>query len=178
MTARHVSLLRGINVGGHNLVAMARLRGIYESIGCEDVTTYLQSGNVLFRRSRPGAVGAEVGGALRRELGLEVKVLSRTHADLARIVAADPFPGAEPNRRFVLFLSGHPAAAIARDLGEVASGPDRAILVGREFHLHCPDGIGNSKLPGLLGDRRLGVTVTGRNWRTVTALLEQSAGPS
>lgn len=179
MTARHVSLLRGINVGGHNLVPMARLRAIYESLGCEDVTTYLQSGNVLFRRSRdPAGVGDEVEAALRRELGLEVAVLGRTHTDLERIVAADPFPDAEPNRRFVLFLSGRPAAAIGRDLGEVTSGPDRAILIGREFHYHCPNGIGNSKLPGMLSDRRLGVTATGRNWRTVTALLEQSAGSS
>lgn len=158
---------------------MARLRVIYESIGCQDVTTYLQSGNVLFSRSRrPAAVGDEIEAALRRELGLEVRVLGRTHADLERVVAADPFPDAEPNRHVVLFLSARPSPAVVRERGTVTSGRDPAILIGESFHLHCPDGIGNSKLPGLLSDRRLGLVSTGRNWRTVTALLERSAAHS
>ena len=158
---------------------MARLRSIYESLGCEDVSTYLQSGNVVFRRSRdPAGVEAEVEAALRRELGLEVRVLGRTHADLARIVVDDPFPDAEPNRHVILFLSARPSPAVVRERGTVTSGRDQAILIGEAFHLHCPDGIGNSKLPGLLSDRRLGVVSTGRNWRTVTALLERSAAHS
>jgi uncharacterized protein (DUF1697 family) len=176
MTTRHVSLLRGINVGGHNLVSMARLRALYEALGCEDVATYLQSGNVVFRRARDAAgVGQGVERAIKRELGLDVRVLDRTHADLASIVETDPFPEADPSRRFVTFLSGPPGTEIARELEHVTLGPDEARLIGRELHMHCPDGIGNSKLPGLLSERRLGVTATTRNWRTVTRLLELSA---
>jgi uncharacterized protein (DUF1697 family) len=179
MTVRHVSLLRGINVGGHNLIPMARLRAIYEGVGCEHVETYLQSGNVVYRRKRgPGGVAAEVEAAIRAEFGHEVRVLGRTHAALERIVAADPFPDAEPVRRLVLFLESAPAPAIAHDLGRVTSGRDEAILIGEEFHLHCPDGIGNTKLLGLLSERRLGVVATGRNWRTVTRLLELSSDQS
>jgi uncharacterized protein (DUF1697 family) len=175
MTARHVSLLRGINVGGHNLVSMARLRALYEALGCEDVTTYLQSGNVVFRRDRdPAGVGRGVERALKRELGLDIRVLDRTHADLAEIVAIDPFPTADPSRRLVMFLSASPGREIAREIGHVTLGADEARLIGRELHLHCPDGVGNSKLPGLLSERRLGVTATARNWRTVTRLLELS----
>jgi uncharacterized protein (DUF1697 family) len=179
MTVRYVSLLRGINVGGHNLIPMARLRAIYESAGCEDVTTYLQSGNVVYRRTlAPGRVAAEVEAAINAEFGFDIRILGRTHAALQRIVAADPFPDAEPARRLVLFLESAPAPAVAKELGRVTSGRDEAILIGKEFHLDCPDGLGTTKLIGLLSDRRLGVAATGRNWRTVTRLFELSGGQS
>jgi uncharacterized protein (DUF1697 family) len=175
MTERHVSLLRGINVGGHNLISMARLRALYVALGCEDVATYLQSGNVVFRRTRdPAGVARSVERAIKHELGLDVRVLARTHDELAAIVAADPFPNAEPSRRVVMFLSGPPGREIARELGHVTLGADEAVLIGQELHLHCPDGIGNSKLPGLLSEKRLGVAATARNWRTTTRLLEMS----
>ena len=175
MSVRHVSLLRGINVGGHNLVSMARLRALYGALGCEDVATYLQSGNVVFRRDRdPAGVGKGVERAIKRELGIEVRVLDRSHGDMAAIVEADPFPGADPSRRFVMFLSAAPGTEIAREIEHVRLGPDESRLIGREIHLDCPDGLGNSKLPGLLTERRLGVTATTRNWRTVSRLLELS----
>lgn len=179
MTTRHVSLLRGINVGGHNLISMARLRALYEALGCEDVQTYLQSGNVVFRRARdPAGVGRGVERAIKHELGLEVRVLDRSHAALAAVVEADPFPGTDPSRRFVMFLSGAPGREIARELDHVRLGPDEAVLRGHELHLHCADGIGNSKLPGMLSEKRLGVSATTRNWRTVTRLLEMSGDQS
>ena len=173
---RHVSLLRGINVGGHNLVSMARLRALYDALACEDVATYLQSGNVVFRRDRdPAGVGkGGVEKAIKRELGIDVRVLDRSHGDLAGIVEADPFPGADPSRRFVMFLAAAPGTEIAREIEQVKLGPDESRLIGQEIHLHCPDGIGNSKLPALLTERRLGVTATTRNWRTVSRLLELS----
>ncbi len=179
MTHRRVSLLRGINVGGHNLVPMAKLRAIYESLGCEDVQTYLQSGNVVYRRTRaPTHVEAEVEAAMQAELGLAVRIVGRTHRELARIIAADPFPDAQPTQRLVLFLESAPAASVARELERVTVGGDEAILIGREFHLHVPDGLARTKLTGLLSDRRLGVAATGRNWRTVTNLLEMSGDQS
>ena len=179
MTKRHVSLLRGINVGGHNIVSMARLRALYEALGCEDVATYLQSGNVVFRRARnPAGVGLGVERAIKRELGLDIRVLDRSHAELAGILAADPFPGVDPSRRMVMFLSAAPGDAIAREVEHVRLGPDEARLIGRELHVHYPDGISNSRLPGLLTERRLGVTATTRNWRTVTRLHELSADQS
>jgi uncharacterized protein (DUF1697 family) len=179
MSARHVSLLRGINVGGHNLISMARLRALYEALGCEDVETYLQSGNVVFGRNRdPASVGRGVERAIKRELGLDIRVLDRSHAALLAIVAADPFHGVDPSRQFVMFLSGRPGREIARELDHVRLGPDEAVLIREELHLHCPDGIGNSKLPGLLSEKRLGVAATTRNWRTVTRLLEMSSDQS
>lgn len=175
MTTRHVSLLRGINVGGHNLISMARLRALYVTLGCKDVETYLQSGNVVFRHDKDAAgVGRRVERAIKRELGLDVRVIDRTHDQLAAVVAGDVFPGADPSRRIVMFLSAPPNREIARELEHVRLGPDEAILVGEELHLHCPDGVGTSKLPGMLSEKRLGVAATARNWRTVTRLSEMS----
>ena len=168
-------MLRGINVGGHNLISMARLRALYATLGCADVETYLQSGNVVFRRDRDAAgVGRRVERAIKRELGLDVRVIDRTHAELVTIVDGDVFPGADPSRRIVMFLAGQPGREISRELGHVRLGVDEAMLVGLEMHLLCPDGLGASKLPGLLSERRLGVVATARNWRTVTRLAEMS----
>lgn len=175
MRARHVSLLRGINVGGHHLIPMARLRTIYELLGCEDVASHLQSGNVLFRHRHPAGVAARVEQAIEDEFGFAIRVLDRGHAQLGRIVAVDPFPGVDPRTRLVLFLSAVPETPIVEELGRLTSGDDQAFLIGSEFHLHLAGGMIASKLPGLLTDRRLGVTVTSRNWRTVTRLAELSA---
>ena len=125
MPARHVSLLRGINVGGHHLVPMARLRTIYELLGCEDVASHLQSGNVLFRHQQPTTIAARVEQAIEDEFGFAIRVLDRSHARLARIVAVDPFPGVEPRTRLVLFLSAVPDAPIVEELGRLTSGKIR-----------------------------------------------------
>ncbi|MBA3236639.1 MAG: DUF1697 domain-containing protein [Chloroflexi bacterium] len=176
MRDRHVSLLRGINVGGHNVIRMGRLRQLYESAGCTEVETYLQSGNVVYRHDDGQAdVTPIIESALVTELGREVPVLGRSHAELQHIVDTDPYPGVEPACHLVLFLSAAPAPSVARELGRTTSGADEAILLGEEFHLYCPSGLATTKLTGLLSDRRLGVTATGRNWRTVSRLLELSA---
>ena len=74
----------------------------------------------------------------------------------------------------MMFLARPPGCEIARELGHVSLGVDEAVLIGEELHLHCPDGIGDSRLPGLLSEKRLGVAATARNWRTTTRLLEMS----
>ncbi len=174
--ARHVSLLRGINVGGHHKVPTAWLREAYESLGCEDVATYLQSGNVVFRRDRaPADVSRELEAVITKELGFAVAVLGRTHADLARIVADDRFPAADPSRRLVVFLSDALADATAARLAQLTSEREDLVVGRRELQLHCPDGIGRSKLAEAVSKNLPGSIVTARNWRTVTALADMSA---
>jgi uncharacterized protein (DUF1697 family) len=172
---RQVSLLRGINVGGRTIIAMSRLRTLYEALGCRDVDTHLQSGNVILRDARsPDAVSRAAAAAIRAELGLDVRVLGRTHEQLVRILATDAFPGADPNDRHVVFLSGTLKADAKRLLAEAESGREKAAVAGHEIHLLLPDGVGRAKLSQALIERRLGVTATTRNWRTVTRLEELS----
>jgi uncharacterized protein (DUF1697 family) len=175
MTEPQVSLLRGINVGGRNRIAMHLLRGIYEGLGARDVSTYVQSGNViLVSDDKPERLSRRAEAAITRETGLTIQVLGRTHAQLARIVADDPYPGVEPIHHHVVFLSGEPAPSGLAALSAAASPGESVTLTGREIHLLLPDGIGQTKLGQALIERKLGVVGTARNWRTVGQLHELS----
>jgi uncharacterized protein (DUF1697 family) len=176
----YVSLLRGINVSGRNRIAMADLRALFEAHGHHDVTTYVQSGNVVSRSSTrgAGAVARAIQRAIADDLGLDVTVLVRTPAELHRILEGNPFlgPGADVAKLHVTFL-GEPAAATrAAALDGGAFAPDRFAVHGREVYVHCPDGYGRTKINNTFFERKLGVTATTRNWNTVTQLAELAGG--
>jgi len=175
MTEFQVSLLRAINVGGRNRVSMSRLRAIYEQLGCREVSTYVQSGNVIFASpDEPAVVSAHAEAALEQGLGLRLRVLGRTHAGLGRIVDEDPYPGAEPTHHHVVFLSGpaNPKGLAAIVLAAAAG--EEFVATDTEIHLLLPNGIGRSRIVPALTERTLGVIPTTRNWRTVGQLHELS----
>ena len=128
-------LLRGINVGKHNRVAMADLRRVLSGIGCEDITTYLQSGNAVVTAD-PAELAVRTEQALRAELGLDVRVLQRTGAQLAAVVAANPFPGREatPKQLHVAFLDS-PLEQQALDAVGARHGDDELALAAGELYL-------------------------------------------
>ena len=173
--ARLVVLLRGINIGSRNRIAMPALREALEDDGFGDVVTYLQSGNVVL-----SATGAAAGVAKRCErlieksFGLDIDVVVRTRAQLAKVVELNPLEddAKDPKRYQVSFLSAKPSAAVMRKLEETAAPSERVVLAGREIDAWHPDGSGRSRLWTLLAGRSLGVTATARNWTTVTKLLE------
>ncbi|MEV5126849.1 DUF1697 domain-containing protein [Streptomyces decoyicus] len=174
---RQIALLRGINVGGHNSFPKAKQRELAESLGFEDVSVLLQTGNIVF--ADPGTPPRETARVLHEriaaDLGLTVPVVVRTRDELAAVVAANPFPqaAAEPKSLHVTFLSAVPADTSRLDALDLdAFAPDRYRLAGREIYLWCPDGIGRSKLAAAVSRAPLGVTATARNWNTVTKLLE------
>ena len=173
-----IVLIRGINVGGHKKLKMADLKSVCESVGLTNVATYLQSGNVVCEsKERPATVAARVAAALRETLALDVGVIVRTTADLARVVEANPFADAartEPNRVMVMFLDKAPASDAAAALLAKHAGPELLDLQGAELHIHYVAGAGSSMLTNVVIERALGVTGTARNWNTVTALLEMA----
>jgi uncharacterized protein (DUF1697 family) len=179
--ARYVVLLRAVNVGGTGKVSMPRLRELLAEAGLEDVATYVQSGNVVVS---PGTVhgGAEevgdaVHNAIRDGFGLNVPVVVRTGAQIAKVVAANPFPDAEPTRVGVLFASRSlTKAEIDQLAGRAAASEDVARAAGHVF-INCPDGFGRSKLASAAGAPRGELVVTMRNMRTVTRLAEMAEGP-
>jgi uncharacterized protein (DUF1697 family) len=175
---RQVSLLRGINVGGNNRIPMAGLRRLYEGLGATDVTTHLQSGNVVFGHAMsPDRFSTKVEEAIENQLGLHIRVLGRDRPQMARIAADPVFPTADPAHYIVLFLSGTPAAAGVRSLIEAAGPDERLEAVGDELHIDYGQGVGRSKLTAPLLDRLLGVVGTGRNWRTVSRLAKLVDAP-
>lgn len=177
---RQVALLRGINVGGKKKIAMADLRALVEGLGHTDVVTYINSGNVVFTTAEPGIrrgqLEAAVERAIEAELGLDVAVIVRTHEELAAAVDANPFPDAVPARLLLSFLR-EPAAAGAYAAAEsVESGADEFRVDGTTVYLHCPDGIGRSKLAEALSKPTPGVA-TSRNLATVRKLVQLSQDP-
>ena len=167
---RQVVLLRGINLAKRRRVAMADLRALLEEAGYEDVRTHLQSGNVVLSSPlAPRKLEAQLEQQLAAGLGMELQVLVRTRAELAKVVALDPLGevATNPSRYLVSFLSKKVSPKIARELE--AAG---VVVHGRELYAWHPDGVQRSPLAKLLDDKRLGVVSTARNWNTVTKLLE------
>lgn len=172
-----VALLRGINLGSRNRIAMADLRELVEKLGGDDVRTYLQSGNAVFRsRETPAKLEAALERAIKRALGLDVTALVRTKKQLLKIVEGNPFPKAAPKTVHVALLATKPKAPGARKLRGGSFDPDELEIAGREVYLHCPKGYGSTKLSNAFLEKQLGVAATTRNWRTMTSLAELAEG--
>lgn len=178
---RYLALLRGINVGGRNKVAMADLREMAAALGLTDATTYIQSGNLLF--SCAEADTAELAGMLETEiadrLGVRPAVVVLSQEQLKQVIADNPFPG-ESNpkclhavfRRDEVGPDGIAAIAAAVQQATDAGSRDDATVVGRTLFLHTPDGFGRSELAAKLTSSRAQATGTARNWATVMKLTE------
>jgi uncharacterized protein (DUF1697 family) len=174
-----IALLRGINVGGHKKVPMAELRSLCASLGFTSVTSYIQSGNVVFRSSAAATgVVAALEGAIAGRFGFEVRVVVRDLAQLRRVVAGNPFLSdgvVDASKLHVTFLADAPARSVAEAMRVHRIGADELRLVGREAYLHCPDGLGRTKLTPTFMERGFGTATTTRNWRTVNRLLEMAS---
>jgi uncharacterized protein (DUF1697 family) len=171
----HISLLRGINVGGQNKIRMAELRALYESLGFEGVETYLQSGNVVFEADEADeeAVSQEIEAAIGRAWGYTVAVLMRRPADIVRIVAGNPFlteRGEDPAKLYVTFLHAGAGEIDASGLNGTEGGDDEYVVGEREVFVFCPGGRGRTKLTNIFFERKLSVPATTRNWKTVHAV--------
>jgi uncharacterized protein (DUF1697 family) len=175
-----VALLRGINVGGKTMISMPELRSMLASMGLEDVTTYVQSGNVVFGSSSndADALASEIEERIAETFGLSTAVLIRTPEELSEIASSNPFLGRETvlTKLHVVFLSDPPEAAAVKELDPKRSPPDEFSVRGREIYLHLPNGAGRSKLTIDYFEKRLGVRATARNWRTLNKLIELSEG--
>src|SRR5438552_2653027 len=167
-------MLRGINLGPTNRISMGDLKALFEGVGAEDVQTYVQSGNVVFRTGMksPATLENTIQGRIDAELGLSVRVVVRSRDDLRRIVEKNPFLAErkDPATLHVTFLADKPSAARLRDVDPRVGEPDEFRVEGREVYLCCPNGYGRTKLNNVFFEKKLGVTATTRNWKTVTTL--------
>jgi uncharacterized protein (DUF1697 family) len=176
--ARHVVLLRGINLGARNRIAMPELREALEEASFEDVRTHLQSGNVvLTSTAKPESVAGKCEKVIKERFGLEIPVVVRSRAQLAAVVKRNPLAdvATEPKRYQVSFLSAKIPAKVVRELEAVAEPDERVVAIGREVYAWHPRTVARSKLWAKLAGKDLGVTATARNWATVEALLELAA---
>ncbi len=176
MLATYIALLRGVNVGG-NTLKMERLRSLCQELGMKNVRTYLQSGNVVFEaRGSAAKWAATLGKKLTGETRLPVSVTVRTAAEMAAILAGNPFltePRIDTARLAVTFLERPASQSGIQALGTWKDNSERFHSIGKEIYLHCPNGFGKSKL--YTPDKVLSQRTTTRNWTTVRKLCEMAA---
>ncbi len=176
--AAQVVLLRGINLGPRNRIAMPALRAALTEGGFEDVRTYVASGNVVLSSSlSPNKLAARCTRLIGEEFGLDIDVVVRTRDELAEVVKRNPLGDVakDPKRYQVSFLARKPSDRVVEKLERARAEPERFVVAGREIYAWHPDGVGRSKLWAALAGKGLGVTATARNWSTVTKLLEMAS---
>jgi uncharacterized protein (DUF1697 family) len=172
----YLALLRGINLGPKNKIPMPDLGRMFEEAKCENVRTYIQSGNVVFEAGP--RVAAKLPKAITDRIakcfGYRVPVILRTAEEMREVVDNNPFlnQGNSENALHVMFLANLPEPAAIASLDPDRSPPDRFIIRRREVYLLFPQGLSRSKLTTSYFDSNLRTTGTVRGWRTVTNLLQ------
>lgn len=178
---KYVALLRGINVGGRNLLPMKDLVKIFEEAGCTEVRTYIQSGNVVF--SAPAvvlkAIPARVTALISGRFGFETPIIARSAREVEDTIRGNPFlaAGKDVKTLHAYFLADVPKAEAVRQLDPDRSPGDAFVVVGKEVYLYLPNGMGRTKLTNAWFDARLSTISTARNWATVLKLSELAAVP-
>jgi uncharacterized protein (DUF1697 family) len=172
----YISMLRGINVSGQIPIKMPMLKALYESLGFPGVTTYIQSGNVIFRspQNEPSSLVKAIETAMKKTFGFEVTVVIRRSDDLARIINACPFvgrDGIDSGKLHVTFLNEPPATRLVKRLeAQIIKTADEFVVSGCEVFVHCPNGYGKTRLSNTFFEKHLEVAATTRNWKSVNTL--------
>ena len=175
----HIALLRAVNVGGRNMIAMSELRAFLGELGFADARSLLQSGNVVFRGgSRSGAALERfLEAESKKRLALDVAYVVRNAGEWQRAIDDNPFSKeaqSDPGRLIVTFTKDALDAARVKDLQAAIQGPETVRAKGKHLYIVYPDGVGRSKLTITLIEKKLATRGTSRNWNTVLKLAELS----
>ncbi|HKM79767.1 MAG TPA: DUF1697 domain-containing protein [Candidatus Acidoferrum sp.] len=172
-----ISLLRGVNVGGHNKIKMDALRDLCESLGLLDAQTYVQSGNVVFRtkdQDLPRLV-KRIEASLLKQFAVRTDVVLRTSSEIKNVISRNPFAGRrgiDPKKLLVTFLKEKPSAECLQNALKIRTAPEELWIDRREAFVYYPNGMARPKMSWPAIERALKTTGTGRNWNTVTKLFE------
>ena len=170
----YIALFRGINVGGRNALPMKELVVLLQGLGCRNVKTYIQSGNIILQSSKNAIHLAErIGHEIERCHGFKPNVLLLKISELEEAIAANPFPEAEadPKGLHFGFLDTVPFDPNLKKIEALKTKSERFRLINKVFYLHAPDGVGRSRLAAN-SERLLGVSMTDRNCRTVKKIRD------
>jgi uncharacterized protein (DUF1697 family) len=167
-----IALIRGINVGGHQAVAMSDLRDLLTQLGFDGARSLLQSGNLIFRCDAQRSSGLESLLEIEAEkrLGIHADFLIRNAKEWREVVARNPFrkeAAGDPSHLVVMFLKAAANAKEVKAVEEAIAGREKIRADGRHLYIVYPDGIGRSRLTNALIEKKLGIRGTARNWNTV-----------
>lgn len=168
---KYLALFRGINIGGHNKLPMKELASLLEECGCKNISTYIQSGNVILDSSSRNTVklSGEISQAICQRFGFAPTVMLLTASELQDVIAYNPFPTDDGKALHFLFLEKQPDNPPLERLTGLKTNSEKFALGDKVFYLYAPGGVGRSKL-AMSVQRCLGVATTGRNWNTVRRL--------
>lgn len=177
---RYISLLRGINVSGHNKIKMEALRECYAEKGLTEIKSYVQSGNVIFSSSElePSLLSEMISQHIEYIFGFSVKVIVLTREKLNDIIRNNPFLNdatKDPMLTYVTFLSGSPVDYDISKLNSKRQEGEEVVITDDAAYLYCPSGYGRTKLSNTFLENGLKVAATTRNWNTVTELYRMAA---
>jgi uncharacterized protein (DUF1697 family) len=176
----YIALLRGINVSGHNKIKMVELRKLFTDLNFSDVTTYIQSGNVIFTSIEKdiSKIERNIKEAIKHQFDYDVKVLVITKKDIETVFGSNPFLKTQDpdiTKLCVTFISDFPTSENVLQLKKFTSSyTDEFKINEKHIFLHCPTGFAKTKLTNNLIERKLKLDATSRNWKTITKLVELS----
>ena len=171
-----VSILRGINVGGHRKILMQDLKLLYEDLGFVHVKTFIQSGNVIFQTQNSiseDIFSDRIENAIKTSFHFEVPVIIRTADKLQRILSSNPFlleENIDTDKLHLTLLKNIPKPGIPGNTNNSDFLPDRFAINERDIYLYCPGGYGNTRLSNALFEKMFRSVATTRNWRTIISL--------
>jgi uncharacterized protein (DUF1697 family) len=170
-----VAVLRAINLGAHNRIAMADLRAMCETIGLANPKTLLLSGNVVFESRTASIEKLErlLEDASTKHLGVTTDYFVRSAVEWQAIIAGNPFPAeakSDPGHLLMMCLREAPGAPAVKALQAAIKGRERVRVTGKDAYFVYPDGVGTSKLTITIIEKMLGTRGTARNWNTVLKL--------
>lgn len=174
----YISILRGINVGGQKKILMKDLKALYEELGFEEVTNYIQSGNVIFKAQdhMTDIQAAEmIMQSIFQKYGFKVQVLIRTIDEMINTQMINPFmenKEIDIKKLHFTFLTDMPNPEYLESIKNFDYPPDQFVIVGKDVFVYCPNGYGKSKISNDFFENKLKVSATTRNWRTVNTLVE------
>jgi uncharacterized protein (DUF1697 family) len=177
----YISMLRGINVSGHNMIKMDLLKKMYAALKYKNIQSYIQSGNIIFQtgKTNPKDLEKKIAKKIVEEFGFEIPVLVKTQEELSAVLQANPFihtHGEELNKLHITFLSDSPEKIHADKVKDLHFLPDEFFLSGDAVYLYCPNGYGQTKLNNNFFENKLKVKATTRNWKTLSELSNMASG--
>jgi len=177
---KYISLLRGINVSGKNIIKMDVLKSLFENIGAQNVKTYIQSGNVVFEHLEADSkiLAKKIAGQIYFDFGMEIPVLVLSKQKLEQVVTNNPFTKdktKDPTFFHVTFLDDKPIAGDKETILANKSAVEEIVFSDEAVYLYCPEGYGRTKLNNNFLENKLKVQATTRNWKTTITLLEMAA---
>ncbi len=173
----YIALLRGINVSGHKIIEMETLRKVLEELDFKNISTYIQSGNILFRsaENETATLERQIAGLIGKHFGFDVPVMVVTPGDLKKIVDDNPYATQQledPAQPYISFLSEIPSVEKLEELKAIDFKGDNFINIGKTLYIHYVKSAGDSKLSNVIIENKLKLSSTARNWKTVNKLIE------